>query len=108
VSWCGEGVTGLKKGLFNNHANDVSKFFKVKVPHLSFFNFMQGFHVQINARSEEDLNEQKILERLKKATGASYDSGAKYLHFIIIKYLFSLEFKELLNKYLQMLEKVKN
>jgi len=64
LSWCGEGVVGMKKGLFNNHANDVSLFFK-------------GFHVQINARNEADLDENAITERLKKATGASYDSGQK-------------------------------
>jgi len=29
ISWCGEGVTGMKKGLFNNHANDVALLFKV-------------------------------------------------------------------------------
>jgi len=65
VCWCGEGVTGMKKGLFNNHSNDLARFFK-------------GFHVQINARNEDDLNEKKILEKLTKATGASYDSGAKH------------------------------
>jgi len=64
ISWCGEGVTGMKKGLFNNHANDVSLFFK-------------GFHVQINARNETDVDEKTIVDRLQKATGASYDSGAK-------------------------------
>jgi len=64
VSWCGEGVTGMKKGLFNNHANDVAILFK-------------GFHVQINARNESDVEEQTVVDRLKKATGASYDSGAK-------------------------------
>lgn len=30
ISWCGEGVIGMKKGLFNNHANDVAHFFRVK------------------------------------------------------------------------------
>jgi hypothetical protein len=64
ISWCGEAVTGMKKGLFNNHANDVAAYLK-------------GFHVQINARSEGDLDEKKIIERLKKASGASYDSGQK-------------------------------
>jgi len=64
ISWCGEGVTGMKKGLFNNHANDVGRFLK-------------GFHVQVNARNEDDLTEKTILAKLTKATGASYDSGAK-------------------------------
>lgn len=30
VAWCGEGVTGMKKGLFNNQAQDVGFLFKVK------------------------------------------------------------------------------
>jgi len=65
IAWCGEGVVGMKKGLFNNHSSDVGFLFK-------------GFHVQINARSEDDLNEQAILDKLRKASGASYDSGAKH------------------------------
>jgi len=64
ISWCGEGVTGMKKGLFNNHAQDVALFLK-------------SFHAQINARTEKDLKEQSIIDRLTKATGAAYDSGAK-------------------------------
>src|ERR1700722_13437427 len=38
---------------------------------------MKGFHTQINARSEADLDEQAIIARLTKASGASYDSGQK-------------------------------
>jgi len=64
ISWCGEGVVGMKKGLFNNHANDVANLFK-------------GFHAQVNARNEDDVVEQTILEKLRKATGAAYDAGAK-------------------------------
>jgi len=64
ISWCGEGVTGMKKGLFNNHAQDVANLFK-------------GFHAQFNARSEKDVKEKLIIEKLTKATGAAYDSGAK-------------------------------
>jgi len=65
ISWCGEGVTGMKKGLFSNHSTDVGK---------GPFN---GYHVQINARNEADVAEKVITERLKKAGGASYDSGQK-------------------------------
>jgi len=54
----------MKKGLFNNHANDVGRFLK-------------GFHVQINARNEDDLTEKNVVGKLTKATGANYDSGAK-------------------------------
>eukprot|EP01118_Nematostelium_gracile_P011217 TRINITY_DN3950_c0_g1_i1.p1 TRINITY_DN3950_c0_g1~~TRINITY_DN3950_c0_g1_i1.p1 ORF type:complete len:460 (-),score=158.47 TRINITY_DN3950_c0_g1_i1:52-1431(-) len=65
ISWCGEGVTGMKKGVFNNHANDVANVFK------------GAFHVQVNARSDKDIKEKLIVDKLTKATGASYDSGAK-------------------------------
>eukprot|EP01116_Phalansterium_solitarium_P014592 TRINITY_DN3231_c0_g1_i3.p3 TRINITY_DN3231_c0_g1~~TRINITY_DN3231_c0_g1_i3.p3 ORF type:complete len:448 (-),score=116.14 TRINITY_DN3231_c0_g1_i3:62-1405(-) len=64
IAWCGEGVAGMKKGNFNTHANEFGR-------------HLQGFHVQINARSEDDLNEAQIVTKLGKAGGASYDSGAK-------------------------------
>jgi len=35
IAWCGEGVTGMKKGAFANHSSDFEKLWK-------------GFHVQIN------------------------------------------------------------
>jgi len=64
ISWCGEGVVGMKKGVFGNQAQEAALLFK-------------GFHVQLNARNEKDLNENQLIEKLKKATGASYDSGEK-------------------------------
>jgi len=57
IAWCGEGVTGIRKGSFATHAVDMGR-------------FLEGFHVQINARSEEDLDETKILARLKTATSS--------------------------------------
>lgn len=59
ISWCGEGVTGLKKGYFNGHSQDVAAYFT-------------GFHVQVNARNEDDINNDGVLSRVKKATGASF------------------------------------
>jgi len=56
IPWCGEGVTGMRKGLFNNHANDVSFLFK-------------GFHAQFNARTDKDVKETIIMEKLRKSTG---------------------------------------
>ena len=41
------GVPETKKGIFNVHVQDAKQFFK-------------GFHVHINARSNEDLDENKI------------------------------------------------
>jgi len=59
ISWCGEGVTGMKKGYFNGQSQDVSTHFV-------------GFHVQINARNEDDIDSNDMLSRVKKATGASF------------------------------------
>jgi len=30
VAWCGEGVTGIRKGSFGSHAQDMSKFLDVR------------------------------------------------------------------------------
>eukprot|EP01089_Gocevia_fonbrunei_P006433 TRINITY_DN170_c0_g1_i1.p1 TRINITY_DN170_c0_g1~~TRINITY_DN170_c0_g1_i1.p1 ORF type:complete len:414 (-),score=151.55 TRINITY_DN170_c0_g1_i1:118-1359(-) len=57
VSWCGEGVIGMQRGTFNGHATFMSK-------------FLHGFHVQINARVEDDLDEEAIVNKLKAATGS--------------------------------------
>jgi len=57
IAWCGDGVTGIRKGSFASHAVDMGK-------------FLDGFAVQINARNEDDLDETKILARLKTATGS--------------------------------------
>lgn len=59
VSWCGEGVEGMRKGLFNNHTKD-------------FENWLgkpgRGFHLQINARTEGDLDEAIVLDKLNKVS----------------------------------------
>ncbi|KAM9957361.1 hypothetical protein ACTFIR_009466 [Dictyostelium discoideum] len=64
IPWCGDGVNGPIKGAFSGHAIEFSKSFK-------------PIHHQVNARSEEDIDEKAITAALAKATGASYDSGSK-------------------------------
>jgi hypothetical protein len=59
ISWCGEGVSGMKKGYFNGQSQDLAAFFK-------------GFHVQINARNEDDISSNDVLSRVKTAIGASF------------------------------------
>ncbi|KAI8901258.1 hypothetical protein BC833DRAFT_578565 [Globomyces pollinis-pini] len=59
ISWCGEGVPVGKKGLFNYHVNDVAHYFK-------------GFHIHINARSEEDVEPALIMQKVKDSSGAKY------------------------------------
>jgi Cofilin/tropomyosin-type actin-binding protein len=60
LSYCGEGVTGMKKGLFNAQAQFVGD------------RLFTGYHVQVNARSEEDLDITKVTGEVKKSAGASF------------------------------------
>jgi hypothetical protein len=59
ISWTGEATPILRKGSSGQHVDDVARFFK-------------GFHVQIAARSEDDVAPSVILEQVKKASGAKY------------------------------------
>jgi hypothetical protein len=68
IAWCGEGVTGMVKGNFNNHTVDFANYLRESGCPM---------HVQVNARSENDLNEDKITAQLKKAVGSNYDLGQK-------------------------------
>jgi hypothetical protein len=59
ISWCGDGVPTNKKGLFQSHLPVVRSKFK-------------GFHVEIMARSEEDVKPKVIRDKVKNASGAKY------------------------------------
>ncbi|KAJ3315811.1 hypothetical protein HDV04_000018 [Boothiomyces sp. JEL0838] len=59
ISWCGEGVPVARKGFFNIHVNDVAQYFK-------------GFHVHINARSEDDVEPAFIMGKVRDSSGAKY------------------------------------
>ncbi|KAJ3267527.1 hypothetical protein HK104_005798, partial [Borealophlyctis nickersoniae] len=59
IAWCGDGVPVAKKGLFHHHVNDVTRFFK-------------GFHVQINARQEDDVDPEAIMKKVRDSSGAKY------------------------------------
>ncbi|KAJ3320024.1 hypothetical protein HDV06_005758 [Boothiomyces sp. JEL0866] len=59
ISWCGEGVPVARKGFFNIHVNDVVQYFK-------------GFHVHINARSEDDVEPSFIMGKVRDSSGAKY------------------------------------
>ena len=62
LAWCGEGVQGMVKGSFNNHAHDMQRVFV-------------GFHVQVNGRNEDDLDEKTVIKKLTTAIGAAYEAG---------------------------------
>ncbi|KAI1137885.1 hypothetical protein F5Y05DRAFT_64932 [Hypoxylon sp. FL0543] len=62
IAWCGGGVPERTKGYFTSHLNAVSK-------------VLHGYHVQITARSETDLEPATILQKVSDASGAKYTAG---------------------------------
>ena len=64
LSWIGEGVQGTQAGAYNSHSSAVGRHF-------------QGFHVQVNGRNDNDLEEDDVIARLSTAIGANYDAGQK-------------------------------
>lgn len=55
----GEGAPHARKGTCANHVRDVASFFK-------------GAHVTLNARNEEEVDPQLIVEKVAKSTGSAY------------------------------------
>ncbi|KAI6084519.1 hypothetical protein F4821DRAFT_242713 [Hypoxylon rubiginosum] len=62
IAWCGGGVPERTKGYFTSHLNAVSK-------------ILHGYHVQITARSDSDLEPANILQKISDASGAKYTAG---------------------------------
>ncbi|XP_069773591.1 drebrin-like protein B isoform X2 [Narcine bancroftii] len=59
INWTGEGVKDSRKGLCANHVSTVA-------------NFLKGAHVTINARADQDVEPDVIIEKVAKASGANY------------------------------------
>uniref|UniRef100_A0A8C9FFJ8 Drebrin like n=1 Tax=Pavo cristatus TaxID=9049 RepID=A0A8C9FFJ8_PAVCR len=59
VNWTGEGVNDVRKGACANHVSTVASFLK-------------GAHITINARAEEDVEPELIMQKVAKASGANY------------------------------------
>ncbi|XP_069678258.1 drebrin-like protein B [Periplaneta americana] len=59
INWQGEGAPLVRKGTCANHLRDVANFFK-------------GAHVTLNARNEEEVDTQLIIEKVAKSTGSAY------------------------------------
>lgn len=59
INWTGEGVKDARKGLCANHVSAMASFLK-------------GAHVTINARAEEDVEPEAIMQKVAKASGANY------------------------------------
>ncbi|XP_075379861.1 drebrin-like protein isoform X1 [Mycteria americana] len=60
INWTGEGVNDVRKGACANHVSTIA-------------NFLKGAHVTINARAEEDVEPELIMEKVAKASGANYN-----------------------------------
>uniref|UniRef100_UPI0037E91E9E drebrin-like b isoform X4 n=1 Tax=Semicossyphus pulcher TaxID=241346 RepID=UPI0037E91E9E len=59
INWTGEGVKDARKGICANHVSSIG-------------NFLKGAHVTINARAEEDVEPEVIMQKVAKASGANY------------------------------------
>uniref|UniRef100_A0A6Q2YPX4 Drebrin-like b n=1 Tax=Esox lucius TaxID=8010 RepID=A0A6Q2YPX4_ESOLU len=59
INWTGEGVKDARKGICANHVSAMA-------------NFLKGAHVTINARAEEDVEPDAIMQKVAKASGANY------------------------------------
>ncbi|XP_004386144.1 drebrin-like protein isoform X1 [Trichechus manatus latirostris] len=59
INWTGEGVNDVRKGACANHVSAMASFLK-------------GAHVTINARAEEDVEPESIIQKVAKASGANY------------------------------------
>ncbi|KAM4676219.1 drebrin-like protein [Discoglossus pictus] len=60
INWTGEGVKDARKGICANHVRTMA-------------NFLKGAHVTVNARSDEDVEPEAIMEKVAKASGANYN-----------------------------------
>ncbi|XP_028270669.1 drebrin-like b isoform X3 [Parambassis ranga] len=59
INWTGEGVNDARKGICANHVSSMA-------------NFLKGAHVTINARADEDVEPEVIMQKVAKASGANY------------------------------------
>ncbi|XP_027993530.1 drebrin-like protein isoform X3 [Eptesicus fuscus] len=59
INWTGEGVNDVRKGVCANHVSTMASFLK-------------GAHVTINARAEEDVEPECIMQKVARASGANY------------------------------------
>jgi len=59
INWVGEGVAEARKGITSVHVTKIALLLK-------------GFHVQVNARNENDLDLKTLKDKVSKAAGAYY------------------------------------
>ncbi|PHH59886.1 hypothetical protein CDD81_2405 [Ophiocordyceps australis] len=63
IAWCGGGVPERTKGYFTSHTAAVAK-------------VLHGYHVQITARSDADLEPESIMKKVADASGAKYSAAS--------------------------------
>ncbi|KAM6944282.1 drebrin-like b isoform 8-T8 [Lycodopsis pacificus] len=59
INWTGEGVKDARKGLCANHVSSMA-------------NFLRGAHITINARAEEDVEPEVIMQKVGNTSGANF------------------------------------
>lgn len=78
---CGEGVPERTKGYFGSHLSAVQKLLHVLYsllnPRIALSRLIkvQGYHVQITARSDRDLTPESIMQKVGDASGSKYSGG---------------------------------
>ncbi|PRT55059.1 Protein app1 [Wickerhamiella sorbophila] len=66
VGWVGESVPERVKGYFNAHFSTIAKYF-------------DGYHVQVTARSSDDLTPSIIMSKIDSAAGSKYSGATRTL-----------------------------
>ncbi|KAJ1890936.1 actin binding protein [Kickxella alabastrina] len=64
ISWCGQGVPVFRKGMVSSQVGQVQ-------------GMLSGSHVTINARSEEDVDAEEIMDKVGRSSGAQYSYHTK-------------------------------
>nr|CAH0105272.1 unnamed protein product [Daphnia galeata] len=60
INWQGESAPGIRKGTCTNHLGAIQKLFK-------------GIHITVNARTEDEVDEEAIIDKVAKSTGSIYN-----------------------------------
>ena len=63
ISYSGEGVSLVKKGKMGTHMSSINQLFVYS-------------HIHVQASSPSELDEADLMQRVKKAGGADYDTGS--------------------------------
>ena len=66
LHWQGESVPGTRKGLSATHLRDIEKYF-------------HGSHLTVNARTEDDVDEDDIMNKVSKVSSTAYNFKEKHV-----------------------------